>query len=130
FEVVFRAVPRQSLRARSKWESAPGPSEAIVAGGADAVRKGAVRGSRKKTNRNGRGRATEMKRNQRTSVLEKTAMIQTPLFHHGNSRSLPHGKYTIEILRGGHPSLAREREEPHPLALLSKLPSVTMMRAR
>ncbi len=31
FEAVLRAVPTQSLRARSKWESAPGPSEAAAA---------------------------------------------------------------------------------------------------
>src|ERR1017187_6583511 len=30
-EVVLRAVPRQSLRARSKWLVAPGPSVAAVA---------------------------------------------------------------------------------------------------
>jgi hypothetical protein len=29
-EVVLRAVPRQSLRERSKWESAPGPSGAAL----------------------------------------------------------------------------------------------------
>src|SRR5258706_11550855 len=34
FEVVLRAVPRQSLRARSKCESAPGPSGAKLAGDA------------------------------------------------------------------------------------------------
>src|SRR5258708_23930013 len=34
FEVVLRAVPRQSLRARSKCESAPGPSGAVLAGDA------------------------------------------------------------------------------------------------
>ncbi len=31
-EVVLRAVPRQSLRERSKWESAPGPSGAALVG--------------------------------------------------------------------------------------------------
>ena len=30
FEVVLRAVPRQSLRARSKCESAPGPARRAV----------------------------------------------------------------------------------------------------
>jgi hypothetical protein len=42
-EVVFWAVPRQSLRDRSKWESAPGPSGAALAGAtADAERCEAI----------------------------------------------------------------------------------------
>src|SRR5262245_66685268 len=36
FDVVFRAVPRQSLRATSKWESPPGPPGAC-AGSATAL---------------------------------------------------------------------------------------------
>jgi len=35
----LRAVPRQSLRARSKWESAPGPSDAALPDAAADVRK-------------------------------------------------------------------------------------------
>ena len=34
----MRAVPRQSLRERSKWESAPGPSDAGLAGDAAKLR--------------------------------------------------------------------------------------------
>jgi hypothetical protein len=40
FEVVFSAVPRQSLRARSKYEDAPGPPEAAVPEGAGAADAG------------------------------------------------------------------------------------------
>src|SRR5262249_27236217 len=42
FDVVLRAVPRQSLRARSKWLSAPGPVGVSAAAGRTAARNPAT----------------------------------------------------------------------------------------
>src|SRR5438132_1366971 len=85
FEVVLRAVPMQSLRARSKCDRAPGPSAAAVP---CAAATGTAPGANV---------ATASKAAEKALMLKRRPLMPPPLNERGSDgvRTRPPGKHSI-----------------------------------